>query len=77
MNGAEESRGMHGVKMERPRELLDSEIEILRGFYSVRGRRREREGRQKEPFCGEMSTTTQMEQCSHSIYTCSGTIYMC
>lgn len=28
MNGAEESQGKHGMKMERARVLLDSEIEI-------------------------------------------------
>lgn len=32
MNGAEESCGEHGVKMERARELLDSEIEIQLSF---------------------------------------------
>lgn len=37
MIGAEESRGKHGVKMERARELLDLEIKIQPCFHSNRG----------------------------------------
>lgn len=71
MNGAEESRGKHWVKMETARELLDLEIEIQLCFYSDR---EWEAGRQRESCCGEIGTITQMKQCSHSMYACILTV---